>query len=306
MKPKQPLFLLLLCVAFSISARGQQYYSFSQASEPYTELRNPQLVNNRDSIAESYKWNVPGAYYLFNERISSNILISRDGFILCGNPEHVMPVSPYLAYLEKRDSTSSISVLKEDNIVKVQWKNMGLKGHPAGDFVNFQLWFYVGQPRVEFRYGKGQVTDTAAFSGKPGADVVLGRFNSDLTEVYEYHHLVGDPAVPADDTVGIGESLTAAPAEGTVYRFQYVPAGIARVEVPSSMRVYPNPAKDFVTIDGVAPNAQYMIVDLSGRIIASGNLGGNNMLDITRVPKGMYMIRVHDKDTMRLSTLIKE
>src|SRR4051812_46858886 len=119
---KKLLSLLLLCAAFSFTARGQQYYKFTDASEPYVELRNPQVVNNRDSIAEAYKWNVPGTYYLFDERVSSNILISRDGFILCGNQDHVMPVSPYLANLQKRDSASSISVLKEDNIVKIQWK----------------------------------------------------------------------------------------------------------------------------------------------------------------------------------------
>jgi hypothetical protein len=304
MKPNK-LFVLLLCAAFSFTARAQQYYTFTKTNEPYADLFNPQIVNNKDSIAADYKWNVPGTYYLFGEKLSSVFTIGRGGFIFCGNTEYFMPVSPYMAYLEKRDVSSSISVLKQDNILKIQWKNMGLTGHSDSDYVNFQLWLYAGQPRIEFRYGPSRVTDTVAFSGEMGPAVVLSMFNSGLTDVYEYHHMIGDPEAPADDTIGAEQSLDSVPAEGVVYRFQNIPAGIARVASPEPMNIYPNPATDFVKIDGVAPSSWYSIIDLSGRVVASGNLSGDNLVDITRVPRGMYLIRVSDKDTIRLSRLLK-
>lgn len=302
---KKKLLLLSLCAAFSFTARGQQYYTFTKASEPYADLSFPQLVNNQDSIAEAYKWNVPGTYQLFGEQLSTVFTIGRGGFIFCGNRDYFMPVSPYMAFLEKRDSSSSISIKKEDNILKIQWKNMGLRDHSDSDFVNFQLWLYAGQPRIEFRFGEARVTGTAAFSGKAGATVVLSKFNDALDKVYEYHHIIGDPEQPSDDTVGTEESLTSVPAEGTVYRFQNIPSGLAKMEAPAKIHLYPNPAKDWVKIEGVAAYSPYSIIDLQGRVIASGNLADNNQLDITRVPKGVYVIRVSDKDTLRLARLLK-
>lgn len=304
---KKKLLVLLLCAAFSFTARSQPYYTFTKASEPYADLDNPQVVNNKDSIATDYKWNVPGTYHLFGEQLSTVFTIGRGGFIFCGNNEYFMPVSPFMAFLEKRDSSSSIAVIKENNILKIQWKNMGLRGHSDSDFVNFQLWLYTALPRIEFRYGKGRVTDTAAFSGKAGATVVLSMFNAALDEVYEYHHVVGDPEVPSDDTVGTEQSLAGLPAEGTVYRFENVPTGWATAESSDPIRLYPNPAKDFVNIDGVAPGAQYTIADFSGRIVSSGGINeGGNALDIRMLPGGIYVIKIFGKGSVRAGMMIKE
>ena len=71
--------------------------------------------------------------------------------------------------------------------------------------------------------------------------------------------------------------------------------GIADVEATQSVRVYPNPAVERVTIDmsGVAEKAKVSVVDMSGHVAMESTAAGEKVeLDVTGLAKGAYFVRV--------------
>ena len=67
------------------------------------------------------------------------------------------------------------------------------------------------------------------------------------------------------------------------------PSGIVEKEI-ESYRLYPNPAYDFISIDGITDNLSYTIITLEGRKTLSGIL--NQRIDISALEPGLYVIRI--------------
>ncbi|MFA5620118.1 MAG: T9SS type A sorting domain-containing protein [Weeksellaceae bacterium] len=55
--------------------------------------------------------------------------------------------------------------------------------------------------------------------------------------------------------------------------------------------IYPNPVKDILTIEGIAPNTQLIITDLTGKTILSTTVKSNKeSIDVSGLPAGVYFI----------------
>ncbi|MDX1440040.1 MAG: T9SS type A sorting domain-containing protein, partial [Rubricoccaceae bacterium] len=83
------------------------------------------------------------------------------------------------------------------------------------------------------------------------------------------------------------------PARGWVYRTTepVVVANEPSLEIPeeeSSLRVYPNPATDFITVETDADEVQSL--DVLGRVILRAK--SNEQVDISSLPAGVYLIQV--------------
>ncbi len=80
-------------------------------------------------------------------------------------------------------------------------------------------------------------------------------------------------------------------------------------ESPFSLTIYPNPAVDFVRVEGSVPLplGEYTMYDLSGRIVMNGNtLSVNRLnLDIRHLTKGIYHLIVQTPAGVYRSKLIK-
>ncbi len=59
----------------------------------------------------------------------------------------------------------------------------------------------------------------------------------------------------------------------------------------STVNVYPNPAHSVLNIEGPAQNSIISIFDLSGKIFVD-NKPVNNILDISSLQEGIYIIRI--------------
>lgn len=78
-------------------------------------------------------------------------------------------------------------------------------------------------------------------------------------------------------------------------------------------RLYPNPAKDFITIDYNLENSTNLAIDLydaQGRILESlssgRNQGGDSQnYDVSQLPKGLYLVRINTTDGVATRKFIK-
>ena len=73
--------------------------------------------------------------------------------------------------------------------------------------------------------------------------------------------------------------------------------------VQSKIRIYPNPAKDFIIISSDEKLKSAAIYDNLGRLIKMEN---SDKLDISGLAKGSYLIKIKTKSGETIQKLIKE
>lgn len=71
--------------------------------------------------------------------------------------------------------------------------------------------------------------------------------------------------------------------------------GIEDITTDDRLFVYPNPATDILFVES-DEDSEFSIFDLSGKMVASGQVSGNNeAIEIANLQNGMYIIRMNDK-----------
>lgn len=83
---------------------------------------------------------------------------------------------------------------------------------------------------------------------------------------------------------------------------------------PSAFQLFPNPASNLIQIKNetiLSANASYQIVDLSGRMVDSGNLNSSNnentsTISVQQLPEGVYLVHLMDKGKVTTQKLIKQ
>ncbi len=68
------------------------------------------------------------------------------------------------------------------------------------------------------------------------------------------------------------------------------------------IKVYPNPATSYLHISSHNNIDQYKLVDLSGVVVLSGSLNDNDLIDISRVSRGIYFLVIDNKRFRILKT----
>ncbi|RZK59636.1 MAG: T9SS type A sorting domain-containing protein [Hymenobacter sp.] len=81
--------------------------------------------------------------------------------------------------------------------------------------------------------------------------------------------------------------------------------GVAEAASAAQLQVYPNPASDYLTVTvGPAP-CQLLIRDVSGKTVLQQALaGGSNKLNISELPKGMYVVSVISQSATAVRKLV--
>ena len=72
------------------------------------------------------------------------------------------------------------------------------------------------------------------------------------------------------------------------------------------LRIYPNPVKDFLSVDDVSAQSGYKILSVVGSLLLQGELlQGNNTVNVKELPAGVYMLEVADPSTgLRMTSKI--
>jgi hypothetical protein len=99
------------------------------------------------------------------------------------------------------------------------------------------------------------------------------------------------------------EDYQAAEFWSTLNYGQCITAGINDIKT-IELNIYPNPATDIVTIDGINANETVIITDLSGRIVgrALPLHNGWQTINVSGLPSGVYLVRVGNN----IGKLVKE
>lgn len=114
---------------------------------------------------------------------------------------------------------------------------------------------------------------------------VKGKGTTSKTNTYEYMHATAEPGVH-------------------YYRLRQVDFDGASAlsdvvavnrEGGSALSVYPNPADQTLTLQGVAEGEQFVLTDALGRVVLAGKYNGNE-LAVDQLPAGTYVVQVEKSD----------
>ncbi len=70
--------------------------------------------------------------------------------------------------------------------------------------------------------------------------------------------------------------------------------GSTTVETIPDMEVniYPNPSSGLITIDGISPDTDILIVNMHGQVVFSGNSDSSKTIDLSAQPRGVYFVKI--------------
>ncbi|MDT8308289.1 MAG: T9SS type A sorting domain-containing protein [Bacteroidales bacterium] len=258
-------------------------YDFSVDAGTYADLTGATSVNN-NVLWDDPEYAIPiGFGFQLYDLTTDSIYL---GMGLGGTVSSVLNymweadyiICPFEADLLDRGaltgiSQSPISYILEgiagNRIFKLEWKNAGFYDEEdslgtMNDYINFQLWLYEADNKIEFHYGPHMITDPFInYYGETGA--IIGLADYDFTDIYL---LQGNPANPTMvDSIAF---LNGTPANGTIYRFSKFGTGVAHGNpVENILTVMPNPAQQQFVVKTGSTNAKRSIrlIDSYGRVV---------------------------------------
>jgi len=80
--------------------------------------------------------------------------------------------------------------------------------------------------------------------------------------------------------------------------------GISQQKI-STVLVYPNPASDKIYYTGFSENSMAFVIDLSGKVILLQKVNKGESLNISKLPRGIYFLKVVSGKKIMLQKFIK-
>jgi uncharacterized protein len=221
--------------------------------------------------------------------ISVSGSIQLDGFISCDQPDADLAVRLVDVYPDGRN------ILINDGIKRLRFRN----GYTLADesfmttgqvyavqvdlpFVNY-TWKEGHQLKIFISGNHSARWDVNLQNG--GAMYATGDTNNATISVYHTAQYPSKLILPT-------ESLLLDLSEDTQSKDQII--------------VYPNPMLDFFTISPFEGDIKWVISDLKGVKVLSGNSLENSQIDVSFLQKGMYFLRMYNKEGAKNVTFVKE
>lgn len=130
----------------------------------------------------------------------------------------------------------------------------------------------------------------------PGITSGTGNSTITLTATENPENTSRTAIVTVSSTGGTAQTITVTQDGGTT--------GLSIIE-NSSISVSPNPASTILTIHGLNPNSTVTIYDINGKMLITREMTGNQV-DISNLLKGIYTLRVTDKNGIFTKKVIKQ
>lgn len=294
------LLLAFVALVVFVSVHAQ-HYNFELSNESYVPIEQPDLSGTDTSGGILLSFSFPfrnKPFMAFGKEQKSDFVVGTNGYLLTQIPENAFTFDPFLADLYIKPDTSKVvvaeSMLGTDSILEVEWQQMGLIDHPAGDYVNFKLRWFQDSRTIEFHYGPSRITRDSAFEIGQRPIIVISHLSYDFNTVKEQYFLGGDPDAPNLRIYPQFSYVNGFPSAGTVYRFIDPAAGVKESDSRQTLlEVYPNPAQNKVNISARQELQSYELVNLNGTVVEMGFLNGSRFeIDLAQQEPGMYLLRV--------------
>jgi len=289
---------MAMVVAFYCNA---QYYNFELSQQPYTSIEHPDLSSNDTSGGILLSFNFPFKkkhFIAFGKEQKSDFTVGTNGYLLTQIPDNAFTFDPFLADLYIKPDTSRVvvaeSLVETDSVLEVEWQQMGIVDHPAGDYVNFKLRWFQNSRTIEFHYGTSKITRDSAFQIGQKPIVVVSHLSQDFNTVKEQYFLGGNPDAPNLHVYPQFSYIKGFPSEGTLYRFVDPSAGLFDNGLEQGhLKVYPNPTRNTVYIEGASELQSYQLMDVRGVVLEQGPLSsGAQEIDLNTPKPGVYLLQV--------------
>jgi hypothetical protein len=331
---KKVFLLLVAIVAFGcLQAQTKLYpYVFGSYTAPYQNLVGstdlfPGVKVDDDleiiPIGFPFKWAI-SSFIVDTLILHSNGLIytkTTDTF-LPGLPNHGL--DPLAADLADRNyNGSSIATPKSvisyqtvgaagDKICKIEYKNMGYYNDTLGnDSINFQVWLYEKDNKIEFHYGPSSADDLEwLFDGANGPHIGLDyktrvSLANQLYATDSCSYVVGDSTNFRDTfytnpieyfTTGTPNDyhFLGLPKPNQVFVYMPAfPAVIGSGKAFAVTKIYPTLVQDALYISCALPQYLMSLTDWNGALIMQKNIcNGNQKIDCGHLAKGLYFVKL--------------
>lgn len=92
------------------------------------------------------------------------------------------------------------------------------------------------------------------------------------------------------------------------YRPCFISGATLSIGTPgtSSLKAYPNPVADRLSIEGLAAGSTVEFFDIQGRQVLKSNLDSESSLDVSTLASGLYLLRVQTPETVTVQKIIKK
>lgn len=326
------VLLSMFLLALGISSKAQFNYDLTVLNQTFQPLTGSTNISGSTMWDEEYYTAPLGFSFVLDGQTITEISILGgqscltdttgivSGFFITdvdvydrGNSGGSTAVSP-ISY--------SVTGTAPNRIFKLEVLNAGMYDEydlysTNNDSLSFQLWLYETSNIVEIHYGGSQFTHPSDYFFITGYPIVGFVKNIDIDgtgNIDALYYLKGDASAPAIDSVNsifsISGGLNSYPSNGTVYRFAPKPVsvnGLTKGEL--KIEVLNNASATNIIVNNQSNVAStYRVLNINGASMGiSGSLqNGNNNIDISRLPQGMYIIQVQNEAGSKAYRITKQ
>lgn len=195
-----------------------------------------------------------------------------------------------------------------NRIFKLQWKDVALyeevfSVETASNLFNMQLWVYE-TGSFEIRFGTNTIKDPSYFNNEFFICGVVSNIDFNSGDFDTAYVASGDAANPTlivgaseEDLMNAG--IIGIPENGRVYRFDSGNVNISETQ-QATFDVWPLTAQHTLNLRASThAQTRYELRDLSGRIVNSGQFIGQDMLPISHLAQGIYLVTLSSGDQVK-------
>jgi hypothetical protein len=276
------LLIFTLCIPTFVFAQSSMFYQFKKEMATYVELTAdtpvlPAKFGEGELTAFELKgetFSIFGKNYVMNDS-SILFMFSSNGYIRIDDDTSHVILDGLLHFLDSIDGNSKFSYKIEgsgnNKVLKVQWKNLKIRDGAAGNYVNFQIWYYKANGIMETHYGPCSANNRTGYTRLTGPNVGLFHSPKDFSRMLEKIWVTkyADSFTLDTSRTVVFNTMFGVPENGTVYR--YVPKHVATgVGNKSSLKISltPNPADKEVVLTfekALTEAVEVSLADIQGR-----------------------------------------
>lgn len=333
---KKYLLVLLCCCSLYAQA---QHYDFTYFNEPYTKLTSlgtvHLVVGGGASPWSGFGYDAKMGFN-FNFFYGEDDTLLFDNYMLGYNNDtafinlDILKAGANNSFTDRNYNTNNRSVSDVwymttgepgQRIFRVEYHNVKFKTGIADDSLNFQLWLYEGSNIIEYRFGPGKIVtpDSILYGNytprKLRCYIYAAKFKIDTAtgdnQGTQLYYITGDPAhsqLMYKELSNKSYYIDSLPPNGMVYRFKPRPVGIQERKADPSLHLFPNPAGDWFSIEGIKTGTptKITICSMQGEVVLEQEIMSAAQINIGKLKSGMYIVKIQGVGFFTTKKLVKQ